>query len=102
MQLSGQLSRTTDSTPFCTDVGERAESGVDVLGDSDGTACARRPRHFGEVTMEAQVGDRIKVESHRVGGGQRIGEIVEIVRGPGGQLLPHPLGRRPRDVILSE
>jgi hypothetical protein len=34
--------------------------------------------------MEAQVGDRITVESNRVGGGQRTGEIVEIVTGPAG------------------
>jgi len=34
--------------------------------------------------MEAQVGDRIKVESNRVGGGQRTGEIVEILTGTAG------------------
>jgi hypothetical protein len=34
--------------------------------------------------MDAQVGDHIKVESNRVGGGQRTGEIVEIVTGPAG------------------
>ena len=34
--------------------------------------------------MEAQVGDRIKIESNRAGGGQRSGEIVEIITGPAG------------------
>ena len=29
--------------------------------------------------MEAQVGDRITIESNRVGGGRRSGEIVEVI-----------------------
>jgi uncharacterized protein DUF1918 len=37
-----------------------------------------------EVTMEAQVGDRITIQSNRVGGGERSGEIVEITPGNGG------------------
>jgi hypothetical protein len=57
--------------------------GVAALGDSKDR---RSPagRTLEEVTMEAQVGDRIKVESNHVGGGLRTGEIVEIVTGPAG------------------
>jgi Domain of unknown function (DUF1918) len=29
--------------------------------------------------VEAQVGDRITIESNRVGGGSRTGEIVEVI-----------------------
>jgi uncharacterized protein DUF1918 len=36
--------------------------------------------------MDAQVGDRIIIESNRVGGGQRTGEITQVIQGPGG---PH-------------
>ena len=34
--------------------------------------------------MEAQKGDRITVESNKVGGGVRTGEIVEVIPGSGG------------------
>jgi hypothetical protein len=34
--------------------------------------------------MEAHEGDRIIVESNKVGGGQRSGEIVEVILGPSG------------------
>lgn len=33
--------------------------------------------------MEAQVGDRIVVESRKVGGGRKSGEIVEVIPGSG-------------------
>jgi hypothetical protein len=59
------------------------DSGVDALGDPKAGRSPVSPI-LAEVTMEAQVGDRIKVESNRVGCGQRAGEIVEIVTGPAG------------------
>ena len=34
--------------------------------------------------MEAQKGDRISVESNKVGGASRAGEVVEVVVGAGG------------------
>jgi hypothetical protein len=34
--------------------------------------------------MEAQKGDRITVESNKVGGGTRTGEVVEVTPGRGG------------------
>ena len=34
--------------------------------------------------MEAQKGDRITVESNKVGGGTRAGEVVEVIPGRGG------------------
>jgi hypothetical protein len=34
--------------------------------------------------MEAQKGDRITVESNKVGGGTRTGEVVEVTPGSGG------------------
>jgi Domain of unknown function (DUF1918) len=34
--------------------------------------------------MEAQKGDRIMVESNKVGGGTRTGEVVEVTPGSGG------------------
>lgn len=34
--------------------------------------------------MEAQVGDRITVESNKVGGATRTGEVVEVIPGAGG------------------
>jgi hypothetical protein len=34
--------------------------------------------------MDAQIGDRITIDSNRVGGGQRKGEIVEIIAGSSG------------------
>jgi hypothetical protein len=37
--------------------------------------------------MEAQKGDRITVESNRVGGGIRAGEVVEVI--PGSGSAPH-------------
>lgn len=36
--------------------------------------------------MEAHEGDRIVVESNRVGGGTRAGEVVEVIQGASG---PH-------------
>lgn len=35
--------------------------------------------------MEARVRDRVIVESNKVGGGRRDGEVVEAVSGPSGQ-----------------
>ena len=37
-----------------------------------------------EGTMEAQVGDRITIESNRVGGVRRSGEVVEVIARTGG------------------
>ena len=37
-----------------------------------------------EVPMDAQIGDRITIDSNRVGGGQRRGEIVDIIAGAAG------------------
>jgi Domain of unknown function (DUF1918) len=34
--------------------------------------------------MDAHVGDRITIESNRVGGGQRSGKVVEVITSPGG------------------
>jgi hypothetical protein len=34
--------------------------------------------------MDAQIGDRITIDSNRVGGGKRRGEIVEILAGAAG------------------
>jgi hypothetical protein len=34
--------------------------------------------------MDAQVGDRIMIESNRVGAGKRSGEVVEVITSPGG------------------
>lgn len=34
--------------------------------------------------MEAHEGDRITVESNKVGGGTRSGEVVEVIAGAGG------------------
>ena len=34
--------------------------------------------------MDAQIGDRITIDSNRVGGGQRRGEIVDIIAGAAG------------------
>lgn len=34
--------------------------------------------------MDAQKGDRITVESNKVGGGIRTGEVVEVIPGSGG------------------
>jgi Domain of unknown function (DUF1918) len=34
--------------------------------------------------MDAQIGDRITIDSNRVGGGQRRGEIVDIIAGSSG------------------
>ena len=34
--------------------------------------------------MDAHVGDRIFVESRKVGGGRKTGEIVEVIEGSGG------------------
>jgi hypothetical protein len=35
--------------------------------------------------MDAQVGDRIFVESRKVGGGRKSGDVVEVISGSGGQ-----------------
>jgi hypothetical protein len=35
--------------------------------------------------MEAQIGDRIVVESNKVGQGRREGAVVDVLRGPSGQ-----------------
>jgi hypothetical protein len=35
--------------------------------------------------MDAQMGDHIIVESRRVGGGRKSGEIVEVIEGIGGR-----------------
>jgi Domain of unknown function (DUF1918) len=35
--------------------------------------------------MDAHVGDRILVESRKVGGGRKSGEVVEVIHGAGGQ-----------------
>ena len=35
--------------------------------------------------MDAHVGDRILVESRKVGGGRKPGEVVEVIHGAGGQ-----------------
>ena len=35
--------------------------------------------------MEAHVGDRIVVESNKVGGARKTGEIREVIEGPGGK-----------------
>jgi hypothetical protein len=35
--------------------------------------------------MDAHVGDRILVESRRVGSGRKTGEVVEVIGGAGGQ-----------------
>jgi hypothetical protein len=37
-----------------------------------------------EVLMDAQIGDRITIDSNRVGGGRRRGEIVDIIAGTAG------------------
>jgi hypothetical protein len=34
--------------------------------------------------VDAQIGDRITIDSNRVGGGQRRGEIVDIIAGDAG------------------
>ena len=34
--------------------------------------------------MDAQIGDRITIHSNRVGGGQRRGEVVDIIAGAAG------------------
>ena len=34
--------------------------------------------------MDAQIGDRITIDSNRVGGGQRRGEVVDIIAGAAG------------------
>jgi hypothetical protein len=34
--------------------------------------------------MDAQIGDRITIDSNRVGGGQRRGEVVDIIAGSAG------------------
>jgi transcription elongation factor len=41
-------------------------------------------RELEEVAMEAHQGDRITVESNRVGGGTRHGEVVEVIPGATG------------------
>jgi hypothetical protein len=35
--------------------------------------------------MDAHIGDRILVESRKVGGGRKSGEVVEVIHGAGGQ-----------------
>jgi Domain of unknown function (DUF1918) len=35
--------------------------------------------------MDAHIGDRILVESRKVGGGRKSGEVVEVIQGSGGQ-----------------
>jgi len=45
--------------------------------------------------MAAQIGDRIIVESQRVGRVARKGEILEIIEAAYWDPLPGPLGRRP-------
>jgi hypothetical protein len=35
--------------------------------------------------MDAHMGDRIIVESRRVGGGRKSGEVIEVMGGVGGQ-----------------
>jgi hypothetical protein len=35
--------------------------------------------------MKAKVGDRIIVESNKVGSGRRSGDVVDVLRGPSGQ-----------------
>ena len=43
-----------------------------------------RQRGVREVAMDAQIGDRITIDSNRVGGGQRRGEVVDIIAGAAG------------------
>ena len=45
--------------------------------------------------MEAHVGDHVVVEGAKVGQATRRGEVIEILRGAGGDRLRVPLGRRP-------
>jgi hypothetical protein len=35
--------------------------------------------------MDAHVGDRIIVESHKVGGARKVGEVREVIDGAGGK-----------------
>ena len=35
--------------------------------------------------MEAHVGDRIVIESHKVGGERKSGEVIDVIGGFGGQ-----------------
>lgn len=35
--------------------------------------------------MDARVGDRIVVESNKVGGGRKSGSVVEVIEGAGGR-----------------
>ena len=52
--------------------------------------------------MEAQKGDRITVESNKVGGGTRTGEVVEVIPGSRRPPLPRALGRRAGDDLLPQ
>jgi len=35
--------------------------------------------------VDAHIGDRILIESRKVGGGRKSGEVVEVIQGAGGQ-----------------
>ncbi len=35
--------------------------------------------------MEAHTGDRIVIESRKVGGGRKTGEVIEVIEGVGGR-----------------
>ena len=52
--------------------------------------------------MDAQKGDRITVESNKVGGTTRTGEVVEVILGRVRRPLRRPLGGRSRDDLLPE
>jgi hypothetical protein len=39
---------------------------------------------FAEIPMDPEIGDRITIDSNRVGSGQRRGEIVDIIAGAAG------------------
>ncbi len=44
---------------------------------------------------KAQVGDLVVVEGHRIGQSRRVGEILQVLGGPGHEHYSGPLGRRP-------
>jgi uncharacterized protein DUF1918 len=40
---------------------------------------------YRRCSVDAHIGDRILIESRKVGGGRKSGEVVEVIQGAGGQ-----------------